>query len=61
MESAKQLTNLVKDHPRLELVGDPVNVFAQLCFYWRSGQEPRTADVDNRNTYLLYAHLTKQR
>ncbi|KAA8650880.1 uncharacterized protein ATNIH1004_003569 [Aspergillus tanneri] len=66
VDSAQHLANLIKAHPRLELIGDTEKVFAQVCFYWMpKGEEngtssgTRTAAVNSRNTHVLYKHLTE--
>jgi glutamate decarboxylase len=65
VDSAQHLASLVQAHPRLELVGDTENVFAQVCFYWSSKEEENgtadgahTAAVNSHNTHVLYKHLT---
>ncbi|KAG8670838.1 hypothetical protein FPOAC2_04141 [Fusarium poae] len=59
VDSAKHLAYLVRDHPHFELIWQPEEVFAQVCFYWKSsstadksGQE--LADVNSRNTRALF-------
>ncbi|CAF3488623.1 hypothetical protein FGSG_08083 [Fusarium graminearum PH-1] len=59
VDSAKHLACLVRDHPRFELIWDPEQVFAQVCFYWKSASTPEKsgetlAEINSRNTRALF-------
>ncbi|GKU10210.1 unnamed protein product, partial [Fusarium langsethiae] len=59
VESAKHLACLVRDHSRFELIWPPEQVFAQVCFYWKSASTvddsgQTLADINSRNTRALY-------
>ena len=59
VDSAQHLARLVREDPRFELIWRPEEVFAQVCFYWKSastanksGQE--LAEINTRNTRALF-------
>ncbi|WZH48586.1 pyridoxal phosphate-dependent transferase [Fusarium acuminatum] len=59
VDSAKHLARLVRDHPRFELIWEPEQVFAQVCFYWKSASTADAsgqalAEINSSNTRALY-------
>ncbi|KAF5019800.1 hypothetical protein F66182_8169 [Fusarium sp. NRRL 66182] len=62
VDSAQHLARIVQNHPRLELIGEPDKVFAQVCLYWKPNPDTDSsgqtmAVINSRNTQLLYREL----